>query len=97
MWRAREPLRKAGTPSDRGPNHQRASDGAMPAGALLLDRRSRTPPPLAGSVTERSFAGQPGGLRFSRQRNDARADRRHPFPTSFRPRWHGHLACVRFN
>ena len=48
MWRAREPLSKAGTPSDRPSNHQRASDGAMPATA-------RNEP--AGSVTERSFAG----------------------------------------
>ena len=43
-----EPLRKAGTPSDRPTNHLRASDGAMPATA-------RNEP--AGSVTERSFAG----------------------------------------
>ena len=41
-----EPLRKAGTPSDRPPNYQRASGGAMPAGAPFSttgDSRTRAP------------------------------------------------------
>jgi hypothetical protein len=40
----------------------------MPAGALSFQRRSRTPPPPAGSVTERSIAPGLGGRRFARQR-----------------------------
>src|SRR5690606_32033551 len=41
-------------------------------GCVYFARRSRTPPPLAGSVTERSFAPGLGGLRFARQRRDSR-------------------------
>jgi len=41
-------------------------------GRFSFNGVSRTPPPPAGSVTERSFAGQLGGLRLTRQRNDAR-------------------------
>ncbi len=58
--------------SDRPPNHPRASDGAMPAGALSFATAKPHFAPSAGSVTERSIAGQPGSRRFARQRCSAR-------------------------
>ena len=49
------------SPAERPPNHQRASDGATRAGALVFDSGdSRTRHPLARGVTERSFALAPG-------------------------------------
>jgi len=58
-----EPLRKAGSPATAHPSCQRASGGAMPAGALPFDHRlpSRNlGTQQAGSVPQRSFAGQLG-------------------------------------
>lgn len=94
-----EPLSAGRKTSDRPANHHRASDGAMPAGALLSNRRqphsaptsrqrdnrseaemdrSDSDVPRRGerSESKRSFAGQPGGRRFARQRCSARTSAR---------------------
>ena len=52
--------------------HRAEAGAGCLRGRFPSQRRSRTPPPPAGSVTERSIAPRLGGHRFSRQRNDAR-------------------------
>jgi len=60
-------------PDQRPPlNVHGTSDGATPAGAFSIIRQSRTPPPLAGGVTERRIGvyARVGGRCYSRQRLD---------------------------